>query len=955
MPPFLISLGCIVGFLAVLGCVWYLLVRGLATWKRAAYAVLKRNFVSYFSNPTGYLFICLFVSLGSVFAFWPNEFFNSNLANLDQLNQYLPLVMLVFIPAITMSIWADERRQGTDELLLTIPAADTDIVLGKYLSAVAIFTVSLMFSLFSNFFVLGVLGNPDVGLFISTYVGYWFMGLAMLAIGMVASFLTGNLTVGFILGIIFNAPLAAASAANVIVSTNDWTNAIRRWSLSERFVDFGRGVISLSSVVYFVAIAVAMYYLSVVLIGRRHWLGGPNAANLVWHYLARIVSILVAVVGISVIAQAFDMRQDVTTERLTALSPSTLKLLKDLDRPVRIDAYVSPSVPEEYVPTRLELLAKLREFDALGGEKVDVHVYETERFSQSAELAKDRHGIESQQVISRERGAIAVEDIYLGVAFSSGLEKVKVPFFEKGLPVEYELIRSVATVSEQKRKRLGVLMTDTPLFGSFNQMTFSMSENEPIISELEKQYEVVRVNSDQAIPDDLDVMLAVQPSSLGPEGMQNLVNAIRTGMPTAIFEDPFPMTIQVAATSAPRTPPGGMNIMQMQQPQQQPKGNIQELWDLLGVEFGDKDVVWQDYKPYRKLNDLPREIIFVDNGQPGNDQAFSGQDEITSQLQQLVLLGPGAIRQRTSSDLQFEKLVTTGLRTGTLDYDAIAASRNPFGGASDPPKYTNTSQNYVIAAHIKGKAKAQAVPMYADDPAADATVEATATTPAPAVSATEAAATPAKKRDEMNVVLVSDIDMLGRQIFALRAQGKDPAAEVNFEFDNVTFVLNTLDDLAGDDRFIEIRKRRAAYRTLEAIEKQTGVFQEEAIAEVTAFNENFEKSIKDAQAQFETELDKVRKDTSLDPRQKRIMIDSLQETGQRRLLAKTDELKRQKDDNIEQAERKAQLEITDIQNRYKFLAVSLPPIPPLVVGLIVFFNRRAREREGVSRNRLRMT
>jgi len=397
-------------------------------------------------------------------------------------------------------------------------------------------------------------------------------------------------------------------------------------------------------------------------------------------------------------------------------------------------------------------------------------------------------------------------------------------------------------------------------------------------------------------------------------------------------------------------------MMQMQQPQQQPKGNIQELWDLLGVEFGDKDVVWQDYKPYRKLSDLPREIIFVDNAQPGNAQAFSGQDEITSQLQQLVLLGPGAIRQRTSSDLQFEKLVTTGLRTGTLDYEAIAASRNPFGGATEPPKYNNTSQNYVIAAHIKGKAKAQAVPMYADDPAAETTAAPSTDVAAPAAATAETpAATPAKKRDEMNVVLVSDIDMLGRQIFALRAQGKDPAAEVNFEFDNVTFVLNTLDDLAGDDRFIEIRKRRAAYRTLEAIEKQTGVFQEEAIAEVTAYNENFDKSVSDAKAQFETELDKVRKDTSLDPRQKRIMIEAIQETGQRRLLAKTDELKRQKDDNIEQAERKAQLEITRIQNRYKFLAVSLPPIPPLVVGLIVFFNRRAREREGVSRNRLRMT
>ena len=175
-----------------------LLLVPLAQYKKAAFAVLKRNFVGYFSNPTGYVFLCLFVLLTSAAAFWPHEFFIANLANLDQLNKYMPLILLVFVPAITMSIWADERRQGTDELLLTLPAADFDIVIGKYLAAAAIFTVSLLFSQLANYSVLVLAGDRpghelvdiDTGLFFTTYFGYWLMGLAMLSIGMVASFLT---------------------------------------------------------------------------------------------------------------------------------------------------------------------------------------------------------------------------------------------------------------------------------------------------------------------------------------------------------------------------------------------------------------------------------------------------------------------------------------------------------------------------------------------------------------------------------------------------------------------------------------------------------------------------------------------------------------------------------------------------------------------------------------------
>ncbi len=913
-------------------------------------AVFKRNFVSYFSNPTGYVFICVFVLLGSLAAFWPPEFFNSNLANLDQLNRYLPYILLVFIPAITMSVWADERRQGTDELILTIPASDIEVVVGKYLSAVGIYTVSLIFSCLCNLVILQIWGNPDPGLFLTNYLGYWFVGLAMLAIGMVASFLTSNLTVSFILGLALNAPLVVADQASSVMGPK-LASVVRSWSLTENFIDFGRGIVSLSAIGYFLGIVTVCLYISMVLIGRRHWTGRRDGARMGTHFVVRTAGLAVAALGVVLTFRAYDVRADLSAEQISSLSRDTKKLLAGLDteQAIEVTAYVSPAVPEDYAQTRLTLLNMLRQFQRLSGGKLRVDVIETETKTEAASLASQQFGIEPVTVLSRERGAFRDEDIFLGCAFTCGLEKVVVPFFDRGTPVEYELIRSICTVAEQKRKRLGVVTTDADLFGGFDMASGQQRPRQPVLVELEKQYEVVQVDPAAPITETYDVLMVVQPSSLGPEQMNNFVSAVRSGQPVAIFEDPLPVLMNsVPGTSQPRR--GGGGSMAMFQQQSQPKGDLGQLWDVLGLQLSAGSgrplmgqmgsspyVVWQDYNPHPKL-ELPSEFVFIDaelgEADGGASRSFNQANPITSGLQEVLFPFPGALSKDEKTNLEWTPLVTTGTRSGTIEVEQVLGNRGDMRQLRIFEK--PGSQAMVLAAAVDRELPGTRSVSESEKGSSD------------------------KDTTLVRAIVVADIDLMGPQIFGLRNR---PDEVFGLNFDNVTFVLNVLDTLSGDDRFLEIRKRKPKHRTLERIEDTVADAREMADKQRQDYITEFDKAEQSANAEMQKEVGEFEKkiedmeSTGNTDRQAAMQavqqLASRQRLAQRRLDTKLEQLKRKRDVEIEQVERSLEATIRREQDWQKWLAVMLPPIPPLVVAFFVFFRRRAQEREGVAKSRLR--
>jgi len=939
-----------------------LIVVSLALTKRAAFAVMKRNFLGYFSNPTGYVFLCIFVFLTSLAAFWPYEFFNQNLATLDQLNYWYPLIMLVFIPAITMSIWAEEKRQGTDELLLTLPADDFDIVIGKYMAASAIFTATLLFSQLSTFITLAILtdGSLDTGLIFTTYLGYWFVGLTMIAIGMIASFLTGNLTVSFILGSLFNAPLAFASLSKSIVPGKTIANLMAESGIARPFDDFGRGVISLSSVVYFLLAAIVALYVCMVLIGRRHWTGGKDGNTMAWHYIARALALVLVTGGAVVLFRNWDRRHDATEGKVSSLAPETKKLIRDLDakRPIVIDAFISAEIPEQYARTRYELMNLLKEFRSEASKNnrsIEVNLYDNiELYSEEASLAQERFGIEPITRMVREKGSFKEKQLIIGAAFKSGLEKVTIPVFEYGVPVEYELVRSINTVSRGERKRVGIVTTDAKLMGGsvMSGMSFQQIEKHPMITELEKQYEVEAVDFNGAVlPGQYDALVAVQPSSLAPEQFSRFVEAVKAGVPTAVFEDPLPFAQSfVPGTGEPKQSPGGF----MGGGGPVPKGDMRQLWDLLELDVPGKpsmqgtfnpSLAWQQYNPYPNLemnvNDL---WVFVDSQAPGAFNSLSDKNPITKGLREVLALYTGVVKAKSDAKLKHTPLLTTGTKSGLLETEA--AQRVLSRESTMLREEGAATGEQIIAMAIEAEASPAAA-----KPADESSTEKkdVAAAPAPGIK----------------VIYTADIDMMLPVFMQLRAE-PNQSQDLRLQFQNVTYLLNTIDYLTGELEFLEVRKHQPIFSSLRMIDSVKDDAANRVREKGKEFQTEYDTLVREAQEKIETDIKTLREEVASLQKQsadgkvgRSVVQEKTQQFGikqeqlERAMEVKKAKFERDREKSVRDIRREADQDVTKIQNLVKFTAVVFPCIPPLIIGVVVFASRRLRERENITKSRLK--
>lgn len=236
---------------------------------RAAFIIARRELASYFATPVAVVFIVIFLALQGALTFNLGNFFTRNQADLQPFFTFLPWVLLLLVPALTMRMWAEERRSGTIELLLTLPIAVWQAVLGKFLAAWAFTAIAIALT-FPFIITVNYLGSPDNGVIACGYIGAVLLAGAFLSIGAAVSASTKNQVIAFVLAVAFcflvvvsGTPLVTEFLAR---TTPDIAEIARRVSVADRYQSFSRGVIEARDIVYFASFILFFLFLNTVVI-----------------------------------------------------------------------------------------------------------------------------------------------------------------------------------------------------------------------------------------------------------------------------------------------------------------------------------------------------------------------------------------------------------------------------------------------------------------------------------------------------------------------------------------------------------------------------------------------------------------------------------------------------------------------------------------------------------------
>ena len=745
---------------------------------RNALTVFKREFKSFFDSPVAYVFLTAFLVLVGFLTFGVARFYEARQADLTAFFFWHPWVYLLLVPAATMGSWADERRNGTLEQLLTLPITVWEALIGKFLAAWSFIGIALALT-FPVALTAGYLGSPDWGTVVCGYLGSLLFAGAASAIGVFASSLSRSSVVGFVISL-------AMVFLLLIIGFDPVTGAVASWGVPTAIVDgiagcsllthfeaLRRGVVDLADVGYYLGVVV--FFLAAaktVTDGRR---GASKGA-------VGLVLVAVIAVAADVVLAKLPLRADLTAERLYTLSAGSKAVLAKLDRDVTLKYFVSSSAAE--MPMALKTYATqvenlLEEYDRAAGGSLVVEKFDPKPDSDAEEWAQ-RYGVEPQSV--NPFGS----PIYFGIVAVCGDREETLgalsPRTETTL--EYDLTRLVTRVAWPERPVVGVMTSLEGVLAKADPRMMQMRRREPqgwaAISELAKDYDVREVAPTvEEIDPSVKTLVILHAKDLSDRTLYAIDQFVCRGGKLIACVDPMSLKGLMAQQQNQMMMGGGNE-----------PSTLGRLFDAWGVKFDPKSVVC-DLASATKLNNgqggVSEEPAFLSLGADSMEKT----DLLVSRLTQVMFPFAGSFTfDGAASGLTFTPVITTSAEH-SAETDAMSMM---MGGGSRSARPDGKAR--VVAARLSGEFKT-AFPKGPDgtNDVSNAVVS-----------------------GQSAVMLFGDSDFLADDfcVRLLRTPFGNVAQPMN---DNLSLFSNVIEQFAGREELIGVRTRGASDRPFTVVDR----------------------------------------------------------------------------------------------------------------------------------------
>lgn len=729
------------------------------------FIVTKNEILRYFTSPLAYVYLVSFLILNAASCFYFGNFFERGQASLAPMFWYQPWLYLLFIPGISMRLWAEEFRNKTIVQIMTMPVSIETLVWGKFFASWIFCAISLLLT-FPFIITVNLLGYPDNSVIIVSYLGSFVLAGCMLAVSQTMSALSKNQVIALVLSVIANLVFFWSGIEFILsffrLFMPDYIiDTIASFSFLTHFSSICTGLVELRDILFFVSIIMLFNFTTVLVVsfktaGTASWLKSNNKS----FYIVAWFMLLIAFMGFNLLANNLTRgtQVDFSEDKLHTLNKDTVDILQNLPEPVTAKLYFS-DILEQRNPAMRQMFDRVRgmlaQYKSVSDGKFDFRIYHPENLDNIEDRAI-ADGLQPIPLIDINQNAL------FGLTLSDTLQNKKViEFFtpDRIASLEQDLTSKIYQLSH--KKKTVAIMSTLPINGEGGNDNMVLYPWE-ITNKIREFYDVKFVQDVKDLDDYPDVLMIVHPQEMEEKWVEAIKKYTNNyGNILLLLDGAAEATRLYSSVNYPFVP----SVL----------GELSQLW---GINFYNQYVV----------ADLENSITVDATSNYKNNPAYT-QDiiqyklkkenlnplhTITKNLQTILMSSASVILPAEGANINFIPLIQASKNSALMPIKVVYDGLNPRQVLS----YFNADENTkIVAAAVQGK----------------------------------------NPGNQFNMIVVGDTDFIHNNFWTSSHKLMDKTQVVPL-FDNADFILNSLDFLTQSTSLLNLRGKSATNREFKGIE-----------------------------------------------------------------------------------------------------------------------------------------